>query len=369
MRFRLPFSRFTQADIESVEAWDADIRRRKLLLAAAVAMLILASLGWIGLTVVRSSGHPWSPSPSAPAVVPDPGVQAMAGLDPALLVEDATGATGAEAMRLNAAIPVSALPNPAMPPFAPIADARDLSTAEDCLTTAIYYEAGFEALEGQRAVAQVVLNRVRHPLYPKTVCGVVLQGFERSTGCQFSFTCNGAWAAAPDASRFLRARAVAKAALGGYVDRAVGAATHYHAAYVSPYWAPRLVKVYVSGLHIFYRFPGFFGAPGAMRGRYAGGEFIPDARSSFRTSDTLAQEKVPEIAVATLDLAPIEIPAPLPKPGEPAGTALTEPDVSAIEPGGVKQAEAPPPARRPPATFRDDRPLLPAPAGIRRDGW
>jgi spore germination cell wall hydrolase CwlJ-like protein len=79
----------------------------------------------------------------------------------------------------------------------------------DCLTAAIYYEAASEPDDGQRAVAQVVLNRVAHPAYPKTVCGVVYQGSERGTGCQFTFTCDGALARKP--SRYFWDRAAWRA--------------------------------------------------------------------------------------------------------------------------------------------------------------
>src|SRR6185437_7038444 len=131
---------------------------------------------------------------------------------------------------------------------------------------------GFESLEGERAVAQVVINRLRHPLFPKTVCGVVFQGAERPTGCQFTFTCDGALARRPQDAAWDRARSVALAALHGYVMQGVGNATHYHADYVAPYWSPALVKVAVVGQHIFYRWTGGLGLPPAFAGRYAGGE-------------------------------------------------------------------------------------------------
>jgi hypothetical protein len=142
----------------------------------------------------------------------------------------------------------------------------------DCLTAAIYYEAANEPEDGQRAVAQVVLNRVRHPHYPQSVCGVVFQGHQRSTGCQFSFTCDGSLRRTPMANLWERARKVAQEALAGYVHRAVGWATHYHANYVFPYWAPSLAKVGQIGAHIFYRWDGGWGRPGAFVGRYAGAE-------------------------------------------------------------------------------------------------
>ena len=178
-----------------------------------------------------------------------------------------------DAARLwNASIPISNLPNPAAKPFSLAADGvLDEVRATDCMTAAIYYEAGYESPDGQRAVAQVVLNRLRNPLFPKTVCGVVFQGSERS-GCQFTFTCDGALARKPSDEAWERARKVAVAALHGYVMKAVGNATHYHADYVAPVWGASLVKVAVVGQHIFYRWTGGLGLPPAFRGRYAGDE-------------------------------------------------------------------------------------------------
>lgn len=164
----------------------------------------------------------------------------------------------------------------------------DRTRALQCLTAAIYYEAASEADGGQRAVAQVVLNRVAHPAYPATVCGVVYQGSERTTGCQFTFTCDGSLARAPNRLFWLRAENVARAALSGYVYLPVGLATHYHTIAVHPYWAPSLSHVGTIGAHRFYRFAGAAGQPGAFRFAYAGGEPLaaPHARrASVMTAD------------------------------------------------------------------------------------
>jgi spore germination cell wall hydrolase CwlJ-like protein len=158
----------------------------------------------------------------------------------------------------------------------------DRTRAEQCLTAAIYYEAASEPDGGQRAVAQVVLNRVAHASYPNTVCGVVYQGSERRTGCQFSFTCDGSLARRPSPLFWERARRVAQSALAGYVYTPVGLATHYHTFAVHPYWSDSLVNVANIGAHRFFRFPGRAGQPGAFRFAYAGGEPIaaPHARSA-----------------------------------------------------------------------------------------
>ena len=131
--------------------------------------------------------------------------------------------------------------------------------AADCLTSAIYYEAGNEVSQGKRAVAQVILNRVRHPAYPKSICGVVYQGSDRKTGCQFTFTCDGSLARRPERDRWEQARMIAIGAISGAVEPSVGMATHYHANYVLPYWASSLDKISQIGTHIFYRWKGAWG--------------------------------------------------------------------------------------------------------------
>lgn len=176
----------------------------------------------------------------------------------------------------NAALPFDDGPNPAARPFLLRASAADEIRSLACLTNAIYYEAASEGEAGQRAVAQVVLNRVRHPAYPASVCGVVYQGAMRSgPGCQFTFTCDGSLARRPAADAWRAARRIAAAALAGSVYAPVGLATHYHADYVLPDWAPRLTKIAAVGVHIFYKWNGAAGTPGAFSQRYAGFEPPP----------------------------------------------------------------------------------------------
>jgi hypothetical protein len=137
----------------------------------------------------------------------------------------------------------------------------------------------------------VVLNRVAHPSYPNTVCGVVYQGSERTTGCQFSFTCDGSLAKAPNRMFWLRSENVARAALAGYVERTVGLATHYHTIAIYPYWAPSLRHIITVGAHRFYRFNGRAGEPASFRFAYVGGEPVaaPHARNA-------AADKQPQTA-------------------------------------------------------------------------
>jgi spore germination cell wall hydrolase CwlJ-like protein len=181
----------------------------------------------------------------------------------------------AEAVKLNAEIPVTGGPNPAAAPFVFKGSNAARTQALQCLASAVYYEAGNQDEDGERAVAQVVLNRVRHPAFPSSVCGVVYQGSTRPTGCQFTFTCDGSLTREPDAEGWRRAYEVATDALSGYVYGPVGWATHYHADYVMPTWASSMAKNAIVGAHIFYRWGGSWGQPAVFTQAYAGRE--PDA--------------------------------------------------------------------------------------------
>jgi spore germination cell wall hydrolase CwlJ-like protein len=184
-----------------------------------------------------------------------------------------------DALAANQAIPFSKNRIQIAPPFQAGASGQSVvhrKPALDCLTSAVYYEAASESEAGQRAVAQVVLNRVRHPAFPASVCGVVYQGSERHSGCQFSFTCDGSLNRKPETSGWARAKRVASLALAGRVEPTVGMATHYHANYVLPYWAPKLAKIVVVGNHIFYRWRGYWGTRAAFTQNYAG-----DAASAY----------------------------------------------------------------------------------------
>ena len=125
----------------------------------------------------------------------------------------------------------------------------------DCLSRAVYYEARSEDTVGQMAVAEVVMNRVRDPRFPKTICDVVFQGQYRDTGCQFTFTCDGSVRQKPVGGAWDRAKDVALHVMLGLNKPVTNKATHYHTDYVNPYWAPSLVETAEIGTHIFYRFP------------------------------------------------------------------------------------------------------------------
>lgn len=176
------------------------------------------------------------------------------------------------ARRINAQIPFTQEPVPPAQPFRITGSVEDRARATDCLAAAIWYEAGNESLAGQKAVAQVVLNRVRHPAFPKSVCGVVFQGSERTTGCQFTFTCDGAMARKPSAAAWSVMQGLARIMLTGEVFRPVGTATHYHTDWVLPAWSGTLDKVHKEGAHLFFRWTGWWGQLAAFRGRYAAAE-------------------------------------------------------------------------------------------------
>ena len=234
-----------------------------------------AGLGALGLAIALALAGAAISADRLPAPEAAPAAKALPASPAATDIRNVDAQT---AEQLNSAIPFASGPNPAARPFsfagaAPETRARALK----CLTSAIYYEAGQEPLEGQQAVAQVVLNRVRHPAFPASVCGVVYEGSTRSTGCQFTFTCDGSLARAPERSAWDRSREVARAALGGFVQPAVGNATHYHANYVAPYWAPTLNKTSSIGAHIFYRWAGGWGLPTAFSQYYSGHESDPKA--------------------------------------------------------------------------------------------
>jgi spore germination cell wall hydrolase CwlJ-like protein len=242
------------------------VRRQRA--GAAMLVLTLGLYVFAGVSLTMNQGLASEPPVSARALATAAAAQAAEQMVPqAIRPLDPNSA-----QEINAAIPVAATGPAASPLALRFASEADRTRSLQCMTEAIYYEAAREPLDGQRAVAQVILNRLRHPAYPNTVCGVVFQGHERRTGCQFSFTCDGSLGRAPMAPYWQNARQVAEASLTGYVHAAVGYSTHYHANYVVPYWASSLVKSANIGAHIFYRWTGGWGRPGAFTDRYAGVE-------------------------------------------------------------------------------------------------
>ena len=264
-----------------------------------------------------------------------------------LAPEDLRSLSPDDARAFNASLPFSTLPilRARMFIMAPD-DLGDYARALNCLTAAVYYEAGNETTEGQAAVAQVVLNRMRHPAFPATVCGVVFEGSDRTTGCQFSFTCDGAMDREPSAAGWARAKAAAGAALNGSVAAGVGMATHYHTDWVAPYWAERLVKIRQIGTHIFYRWTGTWGLPGAFSKQHGGVEpifakmaMIADAIDLIEAPATpvvaetptvvvLPAVRVPTFQMDTTAALVLPLPVPVPVPEPDVVTAAVRPPVA-----------------------------------------
>lgn len=185
-------------------------------------------------------------------------------------------APASEKASATAAAPVNTDTNlaPAPPFYLHAASAAEAQRAVRCLTDAIYYEAANEPLEGQRAIAQVVVNRVRDPHFPKSVCGVVYEGWQRHTGCQFSFVCDGSLRhRRADPAEWRQLVPIAQAALDGYVVPEVGSATHYYAQYVRPYWKGTVDQITQIGQHIFCSWQGRAGYVSSLDASYQGGEF------------------------------------------------------------------------------------------------
>jgi spore germination cell wall hydrolase CwlJ-like protein len=242
-------------------------------------------------------------APPEPAAAPDSKavLQALltkAGLRPHF---DVHRLSWGQARRINSLMPATDAAPGAAKPFILSVDSKEGRQALHCLTQAAYFEARGNGPDAEAGVVQVVLNRMRHPDFPKSVCGVVYQGAERNTGCQFSFTCDGSLKRGLDPVAWGQAARVAQRALNGYVVPAVGASTYYHADYVFPAWAPGLVKLATIGPHIFYSMPGALGEATALTGRYAGRE-LEVTHAVLAAADRLSEKGV-RAAQASLKLA------------------------------------------------------------------
>lgn len=132
--------------------------------------------------------------------------------------------------------------------------AKHQAREHQCLSEAIYYEARSERVAGQIAVAEVIVNRVNSKHFPNSFCGVVYQGAERNTGCQFTFTCDGSTALQPKGRHWKRSQKIANLTLMGASRPLTERATHYHTLDVNPHWAPSLQVTKTIGSHKFYRF-------------------------------------------------------------------------------------------------------------------
>lgn len=223
---------------------------------------MLAALACLSCTPVRHDTR--SPAPAVAVVAAPADRRLLQQL--ALTVPDA----GPNETQTVPAVSLR-LPSEGAPPFvADPASLDDERRATDCLSAAIYYEARSEPLDGQRAVAQVVLNRVRDRAFPASVCRVVYQ--HSAAGCQFSFACDGSTGHPLEPRAWAVAVEIAKAALAGSVFAPVGSATHYHTTAILPWWAASLERIGVVGSHIFYRWGDRLAGALSFRQAYSGHE-------------------------------------------------------------------------------------------------
>ena len=284
------------------------IKSRPSARALAVACLVgVASATAVGAAYVVGAA---TPGPGAsPVVVPIDAATRSALVHAAVQQKVAPADSGL--LNLAAKVSPALLHAAALQSAAPFHLANPVDTAHDldCLTAAVYYEARGESREGQAAVAQVVLNRVRNPAFPKTVCGVVYQG-AAAHSCQFSFACDGQMAARHEGGAWDRARKIADRALGGYVMSTVGGATHFHVASLGAIWSGSLVEVAQIGQHVFYGFSGRRGAlDGAMvaRNSTASEASPPAPRAAPPIADTPAD--APAAATTVVAATPAASPA------------------------------------------------------------
>lgn len=288
------------------------VRRRLALLALAMAVPAMAAGGNEGATSSAANLQTYPIRIALPAATP-----LYQPMFPAPRAQQTFASAGA----IGPAITFASDPGPAALPLAISGSATDQIRAQRCLTMAVYYEAASEGEAGQRAVAQVVMNRVAHGAFPANVCGVVFQGSQRSTGCQFSFTCDGSLARTPQQAAMARASRVARDALAGSVFAGAGLATHYHRSDMRPYWASSLNPLARIGAHSFYSWRGTNGQRAAFNAAYAGSEPLPASRMAIAATQ----------AIAEAPPAPAAAPAPTPAPA-PAVTSAPAPAAIAAQP-------------------------------------
>jgi spore germination cell wall hydrolase CwlJ-like protein len=188
----------------------------------------------------------------SPIALPDPDMKAIASLPLSgeAARETASGESIAPKGEVNAENQRARSPAERLG----LSDGKSRAKAEKCLAEAVYFEARGEAVRGQIAVAQVVMNRAFSGYYPTTVCGVVYQNKYRHFACQFTFACDHTPDVIREPDMWERAKTIAKAMLDGLIWLPeVGKSTHYHAYYVHPSWVSEMKRMYRFGVHTFYR--------------------------------------------------------------------------------------------------------------------
>ncbi|MFT3965193.1 MAG: cell wall hydrolase [Sphingobium sp.] len=320
--------------------WRRGLPLLLILLACALAVAAMA-----GLAHDRGHGAPirlpirlivgiGGTGPDGPALPPPPRIPPVRTFIP-LAGEPPMPVTPAiDAARMaNARAPfIPGKPVLAAPFLLPPTGALDRARAVDCLAAAAYYEAG-RGEPDQRAVMQVVLNRLRHPAFPRTVCGVVFQQSEQAMGCQFTFACDGSMARRqPSPEAWRQARGLAEEALSGRTEPAVGYATHYHTDWVFPAWSPQMDKIAAVHTHLFFRWRGARGNAAAFLARYAGGEMAVAKMAALSPAHAVlpltAPMAGPMAGIAIPESAPASPAIPVRQPGFAGPVAERLPDMS-----------------------------------------
>ena len=284
------------------------LTQRPILWAAAAAFVLLAI---VAVAVQLYSRGEFEREGIAIANGPPPPLPQV-GLPDAVAPEEELLPVEPETAReMNAARPFSSAKLVAARPFRSRLIGEDRERAVTCLAIAAVYEAGGGA-DDQLPVMQVILNRVRHPAWPNSICAVVFQGAERQTGCQFSFTCDGSmlrWR--PSASALAGARTRAASMIDGKVEPRVGLATHYHTDWVLPYWSNSLDKITAVRTHLFFRWNGYWGTRAAFGDIPAGIEPRVAQLASYTNAHSVGESPLSEeeTALATGDAAMPETPS------------------------------------------------------------
>lgn len=301
--------------------------------AAALRASLVAGVCFF-LLAAPISPAPFGPPTSLTRSTPGLWYRGPLSTDPATwhvsLASPVGAQTPEDARALNDHVPFVTTPFRIAPSFVFTGDATARARATDCLAAASYYEAGNDE-RGQRAVIQVVLNRARNPAYPGSVCGVIFQGAERATGCQFTFTCDGSMARRrPSPATWSQAQQLASAALDGYSDATVGHATHYHTDWVHPRWSQTLDKVAAVRTHLFFQ------AQAERPGRFSMSYVGAEPRIAALASISAAHRSSAEISASPLREPGVAFDRPA-LPPAPSFTSTQErlPDQSDLPDEGI----------------------------------
>ena len=195
----------------------------------------------------------WQPGEEPTIVVPDPDMKVTASL-PQPSDDGANESESGESIAPKGEVNADSQLGKSPAERLGLSDDKARAREEKCLSEVIYFEARGEAVRGQIAVAQVVMNRVFSGKYPNTVCGVVYQNKHRHMACQFTFACDNYADVIREPDMWERAKKISKAMLDGQIWLPeVGKSTHYHAYYVHPSWVHEMTKLWKFGVHTFYR--------------------------------------------------------------------------------------------------------------------